>query len=175
MAAADGIEDDEKGAHGVQILHTDGMPRRLHFDGVEYPVRVLGFRGEPFFFGERAAGVAFEIRGAAGFQNGGGGGISGVHDGVHVHVRGEVRGEFGAGAGEDVHDAAGQVAGGHDFAEGERGERCAFAGEGDAGVAAENRGGGERDEAEQRGRIGAAQRRTISPSLSLYRMVVLYI
>ena len=45
-----------------------------------------------------------------------------VDDRIHVHVTGDVRRQFGAFAGEDVHYAAGQIAGGENFGKGSGGQ-----------------------------------------------------
>src|SRR5439155_879323 len=72
-----------------------------------------------------------------------------VDRGVDVHVTGEVVEQFGALAGEEVDDAAGEVAGGEHFGERDGGEGFARRRQRDARVAADDGGHDRRDQSDQ--------------------------
>ena len=100
------------------------MPRGFEFNRIQNPIRIFGLGGEPVGGGEGMIGVALQVERGAGLEFCAEFGVAGaVNDGVHVHVSGDVRGEFGAFAGQDVDDAAGQIAGGENFGEGGGGQR----------------------------------------------------
>ena len=84
------------------------MPRGLHFNRVQNPIRVFHLAREPVGGRQRALRVTLEIDGRARLQLRAQLGITrAINNRIHVHVTGDVRDEFGALAGENVHTAAG--------------------------------------------------------------------
>ncbi len=77
--------------------------------------------------------------------------VGGGVDGTQVRVGGHRGEDVGAGAGEEIHHAAGEVADGEDFAEEDGGIGLAVRSEGDDGIAAGDGGEDHREQAEKRG------------------------
>ena len=99
-----------------ELSQSNRVPRGFEFGGVEDPVRVFGFFGEPGFGGDRVVEIAFEIQGSSGLQFGSSfRRPGGIHDGVHIHVTGKMGKKVGAFAGQEIDDAGGEIAGGQNF------------------------------------------------------------
>ena len=112
------------------------MPGGLELDRVEDAVGIAGRVSEPIL--RRSEGMivdAFEIvRRTAlecleDFRV-----ARSVEHGVHIEMAGEPRREFGAFTGEEIDDAARQIARGEGLGEGEGGQGSGLGSEGDTGV-----------------------------------------
>ncbi len=113
------------------------MPGGFGLEEVADLVGALGFFFEPVAGG---LGVdedgAFHMLGGAALDFGALGFVGGGVDGAEVGVGGHRGQDVGTRAGEQIHDAAGEVADSEDFAEQDGGVGLAVGGEGDGGVPA---------------------------------------
>src|SRR5690348_2168980 len=126
------------------------MPRGLEFHRIQNPIRIFGLGGEPVDGGEGMIGVAFQVERGTALEFGGKFGVTGaVNNGIHIHVAGDVRSQFGTFAGQNVHHAAGQIAGGQNFSEGGGGQREFFGSDHDGGISANDHGRDQRNQPEQ--------------------------
>jgi hypothetical protein len=117
-----------------------GLQERRHAGGSGLG-RPVGFGGVVEAL-EVAGGFVLEVSDVFGW-------CAGEVDGVDVHVGGQPGGEFGAVSGEDVDHAGGQVGGGQDLGEGDGGQRRRFGRDGHGGVAGDDDGCEDGDQAEE--------------------------
>ena len=135
VADSDGIEDDEERL--FHFSNTHGMPGGLELEGVEDAVGITGRVPEPIF--GRSEGMIvnpFEVVGRAPLKRLEDCRITrSIDHGIHIEVGREPRGKFGAFSGEEIDDAARQIACGESFGEGKGGQGSGLGSESDAGVA----------------------------------------